>query len=155
MSKWLYTLECPDGRFFAKIVNATLEGDAEVLGNDLWRGVVEAELRLEHLQLPGHAGAGLFPVVVAAVALARLGGVFGLVASVGGQRGALFHRRCDASLVVASNVTLVAIWGDFFAFAHHGLLVTLSFPTESRTPVIVPELHPLASRRRLDRTFRR
>jgi hypothetical protein len=37
MSKWLYTLECPDGRLFAKIVNATLEGDAEVLGNDLWR----------------------------------------------------------------------------------------------------------------------
>ena len=42
MSKWLYTLKCPDGRIYAMILEARLRGDAEaVAANKLW---VEARL---------------------------------------------------------------------------------------------------------------
>src|SRR5690606_13688486 len=82
----------------------------------------------------------LFGVVVAAVALARLGVMLGLLAGVGRQRGALLDRVFDPAFVVPADVALVAVGSDLFAFRHDGLLKSLRKESDGSRIVSPPRL---------------
>jgi hypothetical protein len=74
-------------------------------------------------------------MMVAPVALTRLRIMLGLKPRIGWERRALFNRTLDPAIVVAADIALVAIWGDFFSMGHSNSLMLINeFNQQSGVP---------------------